>query len=608
MRLLGRHSGWVLIASVLLCHVIARIARLFDANSRTGLAPWALPFGIAVIVAAGAVLALIVSRRSRPVLLLVAQTILVFGPYPLLGAAWGPIAGMLGSALLLTLPGPASWILFGSAVLADVTVNGSLSGTGPPAYGGALLIDVTSSFTIFAVTYLVRRLDQAARERERLAALAVAAERMESAARLRDTLGAEMSAIVRLIGDNLDTPTRGGLGLIAEASRSALATARSVADAQRAEIPLQPPDQPVRLRPRFAWWFLVLLLAGYTAIAMVNVAELTDVNTSAWLLLITLVAASGGLQLYHGAPRPDASTPRAWPWTLSLHALVATIAVTVPGWPATYVAAPFLLWFGALVVRVGTPWAWAVPGVAAVASPFLLHSGGWSVGMGVYWLVAPILSTIAVYALCRIPEVTRRLDETRREAARMAVVAERLRVARDVHDLLGRGLSGITLKAELAARLLDGDPGRADAELRELAWLADATLAEVRSVADAPVCLSFAEEVATARSVLEAAGSHVTVDLAEPPADSDDILAVVLREAVTNIVRHSHAAKTTISVTTDDAGIHLRISNDRPSTAVPLKRQGTGLANLAVRLAEADGRLTTDLREDTYTLTASLPR
>src|SRR5262249_30999836 len=145
-----------------------------------------------------------------------------------------------------------------------------------------------------------------------------------------------------------------------------------------------------------------------------------------------------------------------------------------------------------------------------------------------YWCSVPSMSAILVYSLCRIPPVARQLALTRAQAARMAVVTERLRVARDVHDLLGRALVGITLEAELAARLLERDPDAVHAEMAELALLADSVLTELRAIPDGAHRASFTEELTSARSVLEAAGSQVTVEHSPAPPAHDQLLAVVL--------------------------------------------------------------------------------
>ncbi|MFD1930967.1 MULTISPECIES: sensor histidine kinase [Nonomuraea] len=134
--------------------------------------------------------------------------------------------------------------------------------------------------------------------------------------------------------------------------------------------------------------------------------------------------------------------------------------------------------------------------------------------------------------------------------------------------------------------------------------LAEQALVDVRSITGHPALLSLREEAATARSMLAAAGVEVTVDL--PPVrllpEVDSLMAVVLREAVTNVVRHARATRCAITVC--DA-VRLTVSNDG-ATASPL-REGTGLTNLSRRLEEAGGRLAVERDEGRFTLTAEVP-
>ncbi len=266
--------------------------------------------------------------------------------------------------------------------------------------------------------------------------------------------------------------------------------------------------------------------------------------------------------------------------------------------------APFVLAVGAAVVRLRhRPWAWAVPALFFLLLALVAHRDLISAGDYVYYGAATLVTTIQVYALCRIPEVTRELEETGSDVARVSAVTERLRLARDVHDLLGMSLSGISLKAELAARLLAKDPARARRELTGLLALAERAHGEVGSLTTE---LSLGEELATARSILEAAGLDVTVSTSGPPPDAP-LLAVALREAVTNVIRHSAARTCRISVVSVPGRVRLRVTNDGLVSAVR-ERPGTGLTSLTERITEAGGHLSAGQDDGAFTLTASLPR
>ncbi|UGT44312.1 histidine kinase [Nocardia yamanashiensis] len=587
---MGRQPGWILVAVMLLGQLVARTGALISEAS---------PFtsiGTIVLMAIIALQAVISLGRWRPTALLGLQAILVFAPYLWLGAAWGPVAGLLGAAIALTLRPRLAWPLFAAVVVGESVLNRVLDGW----FGAvsALVVDLNVGLTFYAAVYLVRQLDRTARERRKLAAVAVATEQLRTAARLHDTLGAELGAIIRQLRQ---APGRVELTRIAESSRNALTTVRSVADAQRAAVPATGDAPPPTSEVRFAWWFLLFLLINCSLMPLINIAQL-GVSRREFVLIIVLMIISGALQLHHGAPRTTPAQPHAWPWTLSLHGVVVGSALVLPAWPAA-TAAPFLLMFGAMVVRIRAIWTWALVLVCSLAAAWTFHWDGIHFGWRIYWSVTSVIVVAYVYVLCRIPEVDRELQRTRAQALRMAVVAERLRVARDVHDLLGQTLSALTLNAELAARRPSAES--AD-ELRQLADLAGRALEEVRSITRGPAELSLTAEIAGARSVLEATGAEVSIDVA-PDAPESRVLAIVLREAVTNIVRHSEADLASIRVTADENAMRMQITNNR-AASVPLERQGTGLTNMTVRLTESGGNLATERDSDRFTLTATLPR
>jgi glucose-6-phosphate-specific signal transduction histidine kinase len=187
--------------------------------------------------------------------------------------------------------------------------------------------------------------------------------------------------------------------------------------------------------------------------------------------------------------------------------------------------------------------------------------------------------------------------------------------ARDLHDLLGYGLSAITLKAELALRLLPTEPERARRELTEVARLARRGLREARTVGRGGGGLSLAAEAASARSVLASAGIRCGVRVAAriPDAAVETVLATVLREGVTNILRHSTARSCGITAghsDRDEPAVRLCLVNDGVTAAPgPLPgHPGGGLENLAARLAAVGGRLSADVLEDgIFQLLAEVP-
>jgi two-component system sensor histidine kinase DesK len=194
----------------------------------------------------------------------------------------------------------------------------------------------------------------------------------------------------------------------------------------------------------------------------------------------------------------------------------------------------------------------------------------------------------------------------------MAAVRERLRVARDVHDLLGLGLSAIALKTDLIDKLIGRDDGRAAAELDVLTRICASARADIGRVTGGGQQLSLAAELAAARQLLTSAGIDVraAIPAGMLPPEADAVLAPVLREAVTNMLRHSAATAATIQVTAADGTLRLTISNDG---ATPAGRGGTpwraghGLDNLTARVHAAGGRLAAGHADGRFELTADIP-
>jgi two-component system sensor histidine kinase DesK len=159
-----------------------------------------------------------------------------------------------------------------------------------------------------------------------------------------------------------------------------------------------------------------------------------------------------------------------------------------------------------------------------------------------------VLGGLAVFGIRRAMLRSIELTVARKEFAELAVQEERGRFARDLHDILGHSLTVITVKAELAGRLMEANPRRAAAEIADVEQLARAALADVRAAVAGYRELSLAGELVSARTALQAA--EVKADLPtvvdEVPEENRELFAWVVREGVTNVVRHSGAKKCTI--------------------------------------------------------------
>ena len=202
-------------------------------------------------------------------------------------------------------------------------------------------------------------------------------------------------------------------------------------------------------------------------------------------------------------------------------------------------------------------------------------------------LTLPLVS-LAMFGFFTILKANRELSEARAEVARLAAENERSRIARDLHDLLGHSLTTITVKAGLARRLGErGDNDRSLSEIREVETLSRRTLADVRAAVAGHREVTLAGELATAREVLRAAGIIAelpgSVDVVDPRLS--ETFGWVVREGITNVVRHSRATHCTITL----APRSIEIVDDGHTGVNP--SVGNGLAGLGERLAAVGGTI-----------------
>jgi two-component system sensor histidine kinase DesK len=176
------------------------------------------------------------------------------------------------------------------------------------------------------------------------------------------------------------------------------------------------------------------------------------------------------------------------------------------------------------------------------------------------------------------------------EIEHLAKVAERERIARDLHDLLGHTLSLITLKAELARKLVDRDPQRAKQEMLEVEQTSRAALADVREAISGYRGEGLAAELIRARKTLETAGIVVNSDIAELPLSpaQETVLALALREAVTNVVRHANAQRCSVRLQRQQNVCTLEIADNGLGADTP---EGNGLRGMRERLEALGGSL-----------------
>ena len=247
-------------------------------------------------------------------------------------------------------------------------------------------------------------------------------------------------------------------------------------------------------------------------------------------------------------------------------------------------------WLGLLVylsiaLALALPTRLALVGIGAVAAAAVAITGELDVAVQV------IAFGLILVAVRRLMELVRELEAARAQVAELAVREERLRLSRDMHDLLGHHLSLIALKSQLARKLMGRDARAAEHEVRDIESVARSSLEEARAAVRGLRRASLAAELDAAREALEAAGLEVRVHSAEPlPAGAETLLGFVAREGATNVIRHSGARRCEIVVRRvgDVAELEVRDDGAGGTTAAV---EGSGLRGLAERMAEAGGTL-----------------
>lgn len=202
-----------------------------------------------------------------------------------------------------------------------------------------------------------------------------------------------------------------------------------------------------------------------------------------------------------------------------------------------------------------------------------------------------LLFGLLLIAVRRLMELVWELEATRDQVAALAVSEERLRLARDLHDLLGRNLSVIALKSELARKLLGRDPAAAEREVRDVESVARESLQEARAAVLGLRRASLASEIEGARDALAAAGIQVTVHTGDPlPAAVEAPLAFAVREATTNVLRHSRARRCDVALRSAGDCAVLEVRDDGIGGSDSPER-GSGLRGLGERMAQVGGTL-----------------
>lgn len=381
------------------------------------------------------------------------------------------------------------------------------------------------------------------------------------------------------------------------------------------------------------WWYTYLSIAGMSVFLLaiagsVSVALLSSTNApSAQIVLVLALFMSTAVSCCYVSWLLKDGYGAGWPrlpvTALTLTAPVATWIVT--GFiPETTLYGAMPLWVTlsillALVVRRHRV-PLLIVGLALVVLHGLLNPGTQTVldagqlfGLSLFIVLVPPTFVFSGW----LWHLIRRLNEARAVSSQLAVARERLRFASDLHDIQGHHLQVIALKAELADRLLaTQDPthhATAQQAIGEVRALAEEAQSETRQLVRDLRVVSLEDELENARGVLEAAGvsTEVSVDdiaVASAMTESNRLLGFAVREATTNILRHSNATQVTITLTRNQ-GLNLQITNDGADNPVTnqTEHQGTGLAGLAHRFRQAGGSLECHRDQGLFHVHASLP-
>ncbi|MEW9532373.1 histidine kinase [Microbispora sp. NPDC049125] len=365
------------------------------------------------------------------------------------------------------------------------------------------------------------------------------------------------------------------------------------------------------LAPRVAGVITATVIIGFFLVALTYAFS---AQPSPWTLVgmtITL-AVLLSLQFVHSFP----ALFRRWApnrrLTLALQAALTYVPFLF--FKAAWLGMPGFLAASVLLVMGGSL-AYGLFALVVASAGVLQFLVGYRIGDLAYNLIATVLTALVVYGLSRLSDLVRELQYAREEVARLAVTEERLRIARDLHDLLGYSLSTITLKCELTYRLVPVQPERAQQELTEVLHTAREALTDVRSVAVGYRTMSLAAEVHVAETTLAAVGITVDtrVDTGTLQPAVDTVLATILREGLTNMLRHSKAQRCRIAAWADDCTIHLTLENDGVGSAGLLSADhrdpgGNGIRNLTERVTALGGDLTAEaLDGQQFRLAARLP-
>ena len=369
---------------------------------------------------------------------------------------------------------------------------------------------------------------------------------------------------------------------------------------------------------------LALIVAGYAPPSWSLIAAGTWQVREAILLIVGTASLAASI-VFVGTLRSGLGQGTTGTRSRFILVLLATVPWAVSSTaPVLSIEWALIPWTAASLIAVDLPtprrWWWLGGAAASLASIRIIFAGVAGTGLGQMWplsntpisvLFPALLVVLPLAAVLQmwLWQVVISLDAAKFERAELARTQERLRFSSDLHNIQGHHLQVIALKTELAERLLSSDPGAAATLIRETQDLAREALEDTRRLVKGYRAVSFAVEAENAAAVLDAAGIRVTISLpTAPPAAFDHLLGSLLREATTNIIRHSTANHVEITLHSDTNGsIALSISNDGIPEH-PRGTDGTGIVSLTEHYHAAGGTLTATANGGRFILRGTVPQ
>jgi two-component system sensor histidine kinase DesK len=343
-----------------------------------------------------------------------------------------------------------------------------------------------------------------------------------------------------------------------------------------------------------------------------QVYEIVYVWTSPWPLNTKLLATLVLAVVYVGY---IALPPLLWPQSVR-----ARVIGLVAYWAVTLVLLPFLgpylVWIWTLVVAM-TAFSWLplLPSVLICVGVVLAQVGlsaatGFANGT-IFAAFVTVTVAASLFAITSQIVANRDLRDAHATIATLAAADERARLARDLHDVLGHSLTVVAVKSELAGRLVEREPKRAAAEIKDIEVLARTALSDLRAAVSSYREMNLGAELSAARTALEAAGirPHIPEDGDAVDEELRPLFGWVLREGVTNVIRHSGAKQCWVElsprrleVRDDGSGLHVagRVVTDRARG-----KSGNGLAGLTERAGEAGAKLSAARDDSGFVLSIS---